>query len=277
MPFTIVEGEGRTLWCASDGSSTYYIGQLVSLVAASKAQILGTVVPLAVPAGVQDLTNFQIPFGVVVGFNALTPTYTTVGSASLQYATGVITQADQLARSWTGAEGMYSKGDPQLLIQVARIYPGTIIRGPICNAALGTAPTVVADTVGTDTTGYTTAATTGACEFTPVADLATIYCRSGKNMGLYRVTHDTSTTQPDCNIAFPYDVALGDTFVRVPLKQGISYIYISGPGLYINSALGLATNYFTVFVSKLDLRDAGNETADFEFCTAHFDNYRAAT
>ena len=51
MGFSILEGEGRTFWVAANGSSTYYIGQLVSYIAASKGQTNGTVVPLAVPAG----------------------------------------------------------------------------------------------------------------------------------------------------------------------------------------------------------------------------------
>jgi hypothetical protein len=276
MPFDIVEGESRVLWTATDGSSTYYKGQLVSIVAASKAMIIGNVVPLAVPAGIADLTNFQIPFGVVIGFNRRSPRYTTVGSMSLEYDTAVITQEDQLARDWTGAEGMYTKGDPQVLLQVATINCTTILRGPICTSALGTAPTVVTDTGGADTTGYTTGGTTTASQLTGVADLTTIYCRTGKNMGLYRTTHDTTTISPDCNIAFPYDVASGDTFVRVPLKQGLSYIYIAGPGLYIDSVLGMATNYFAVMVYKLDLRDAGKEIAEFSFLPEHFTVRRAA-
>ncbi len=259
------------MWVPVDGSSTYYMGQIVSIVAASKGMTLSAVVPLAVPAGAVDLTNFQIPYGVVTGFNTRTPTYATVGSMSLQYEAGVITQAAQLARDFVGAEGMYSKSDPQVLIQITRITPESVLRGPICNAALGTAPTVVTDTGGADTTGYTSAGTTGACDFTPVADVCSIYCRKGSNMGLYRTTHDTSTTAPDANIAFPYDVALGDTFVRVPLKQGFSYAYIAGPGLYIDCGTNFgATNYFLLFVQKLDLRDAGKEIAEFSFSPEHF-------
>jgi len=275
--FRVVENTIRTIWCATDGSSTYYVGQLVSLGAASKAATPGTVVPLAVPAGTADTTNFQQPFGVVVGTNNETPTYATVGSLSLESISGVLTQALQTARitsGFFGAEGMYAKGDPQPLVQVEVIGPTTVLQGPIYNAAYGTATTVVTDTAGS-ATGYTTAGTTGACDFTPVANNCTIYCRTGANAGLYRTTNDTSTTAPDVTVAFPYDVAIGDTFVRVPIKQGRSDTYIAGPGLYLNSGLTSATNTFELVVLELNLAEAGKETATFMFSATHFGVARA--
>ncbi len=274
MPFEIIEHGGEApIWCATDGSSTYYMGQLVATVVASKA-VGHNMVPLAVPQGAFDLTNFQIPFGVVVGLNRRTPRSTTVGSSSLNYDTGVTSQADQLARDYTGQEGMFTKGDPQVLIQVAEINEHTVLRGPVCNAALGTAPGVVTASAAS-ATGWTSAGTTGAPDYTTgVANLHTAYCRTGANMGLYRRLTNTTGTAPVSTIGFPYDVAIGDTFCMVPLAQGISLIYIAGPGLYISSALGLATNYFGVIVKKLDLRESGKETADFRFMSIHFDNYR---
>ena len=273
MGFKIVEDTARTYWASTDGSSTYYIGQLVTFMAASKAVAVGgTVVPLAVPAGAADTTNFQCIAGVVVGFNRYpAPLFGSSG----EYDTGVITQAAQLARDWRGNGGMYSPNDPQTLVQIAEILPSTIIEGPIFNAALGVAPTVLTSTVA-DTTGFTTAGTTNACEFTPVANTCTIYARTGANMGLYRVTNDTSNTAPDVTVAFPYDVGIGDTFIRVSMKQGLSRIYINGPGLYIdNAASGGTTNYFDVFCYKLKLDEPGKESAQFRFANQHFDTTRA--
>lgn len=271
MAFRVVENPLRTFWASTDGSSTYYVGQLVAYNAASKAAMAGTVVPLAVPAGAADATNYQVIAGIVVGIN----NRTAVSNSTGQYATGVVTQAAQLARDWAFQEGMYVKGDPQVLVQVMEISPNTVIEGNIYNAALGTAPTVVTDTAGTDATGYTSAGTTGACDFTPVADVCTIYCRSGKNAGLYRTSHDTSTTAPQTVVGFPNDVALGDKFVRVPLKQGLSHIYIAGPGLYIDCSKTAATNTFQVLVYELNLENAGKETAQFRFTSPHFDYARA--
>lgn len=277
--FMVAEDTARTYWAATDGSSTYYIGQLVTYVAASSALTPGTCLPLAVPAGVLDVTNRQVIAGIVVGFSDKFPTY---NSTYGQYATGVTTQANLTTRKNTGiynqGRGMYAPSDPQVLIEIAEVLPSTLIKGYICETG-GTAPTVVTDTGGADSTGYTAAGTTSACAFTPVKDTCTIYCRTGANMGLYRTTNDTSATGPDTTVAFPNDVTLGDTFVRLSIKQGLSYMYISGPGLYIDNTLsGGTTNYFSTIVYHIDAREAGKEYAVFRFDPIHFsDTFRAAS
>lgn len=270
--FEIAEGTARTFQAATDGTSTYYLGQLVSFSAASKAATPGTVVPLAVPAGAFDTTNFQTIAGIVVGISDKTQTFAAMG----QYTTGVVTQAAQLARSYyNGGTGMYSPKDPQVILTIAEVLPTTLIRGPICETG-GTAPTVETDTGGADTTGYTTAGTQSASSFTPVANTCSVYCRSGKNMGLWRTTNDTSTTAMDVTVAFPYDVAAGDTFVRFSLKQGLSLLYISGPGMYIDNTLsGGTTNYFGAFVYNIKADEAGKEYAEFRFDACHFSNIRS--
>jgi hypothetical protein len=272
MSFKVIQGAVDEFWCSTNGTGTYYVGQLVSFTAASKADTPGTVVPLAVPAGVADTTNFQVIAGVVTGINNRTPVRD--ATTGLDYATAVVSQENQLARDWAGNGGMYAIGDPQLLVKVALISPCTLLEGPIFNAAYGTACATVTDTGGADTTGYTTAGTTGAAPFTPVANVCTAYCRTGANAGLYRTTNDVSTTAPDATTAFPYDVASGDVFVRVPLKQGLSEIYIGGPGLYIDQAL-TASNNFHVVCKKLDLTTSGSEKAQFYFTGDHFANMRA--
>jgi hypothetical protein len=262
MGFNVVDGPSRTQWFPSDGTSTYYVNQLVAFSAASAAATPGSVVPLAVPAGVADLTNKQVIAGVVLGFNTRTPVYSSTSKST--YATAVVAQADQLARDWAMNGGNYAIGDPQLLVQVALINDWTLIRGPVYNNAIGTAPTLLTSTA-TDTTGFTTAGTTNAAEHTPVANLSMIYCRTGANAGLYRSTNDTSTTAPDTTVGFPQDVAIGDTFIRVPFKHGLSKIYISGPGLYVNSSYTPATHHFTAIVEAFDLSTSGRETATFRF------------
>ena len=207
----------------------------------------------------------------MTGINNRTPVRD--ATTGLDYVTSVVTQAAQLARDWAGNGGMYAIGDPQMLVKVALISPCTLIEGPIYDGAYGTVCSTVSDTGGADTTGYTTAGTQGAATFTPVANVCTIYCRTGANAGLYRTTNDTSTTAADVTTAFPYDVALGDVFVRVPLKQGLSEIYIGGPGLYIDQGL-TATDNFHVVCKKLDLSVSGSEKAQFFFTGDHFCNIR---
>ena len=268
-----LQGPSRVVQCATDGSSAYYVGQLVAFSAASAAATVGTVVPLAVPAGAADTTNLQVIAGVVVGINTRSPVYDATLKANS--VTSVTTQAAQVARADVALnKGMYAIGDPQVLVDVAMIDSNSLIEGPIFNAAYGTAPTLLTSTAA-DTTGFTTAGTTNACDFTPVASVCSIYCRTGANAGLYRTTNDTSTTAPDTDVAFPYDVAIGDTFVRVPMKQGLSHIYISGPGMYVNCGQTPATHYFSVIVEKLDLSISGSEKALFRFASCHFDYARA--
>lgn len=278
--FSVVEKPGRTYWAASDGSSTYYKGQLVSFVAASKANTNGTVVPLAVAAGAADLTNYQVIAGVVIGFGRRTPQYTTLGSLTVEYEAGVVTQAAQIAREFTGAEGMYVKADPQVLIQIQEILPETVIRGPIFNAAYGTLVGVSTLTAvgASPADGMVTAATANAADAASILNMGTIYCRSGANRGIYRVNKNTSSTAPSVTTAFPYDEVVGDTFVVVPLKQGHSTVVIAGPGMYISSGsapVAAGTDRFDIFVYKLNLEVAGSEYAEFRFGADHFSTFRA--
>jgi hypothetical protein len=165
---------------------------------------------------------------------------------------------------------MYKKGDPQPLVEVAVIGPQTVLKGSIYNGALGTVCATVTDSDGTDTTGYTTAGLTSAAPFTPADMLHTYYCRTGANAGLYRTGNGTSTTAPDVTVAFPYDVAQGDVFVPVPLKQGYSMPYIAGPGLYFDQGTDAVTNSYEVIVLELNLEVSGKEHAIFMFSANHF-------
>ena len=273
----VVEGKGRTFWAATDGSSTYYMGQLVTCIAAGKANCNGAVVPLAVAAGAFDLTNYQVPLGVVSAINVRNPVYDP--TTTLQYITGSqVTQALQLATEKTGAEGMYIKGDPQVLVEITEITPQSVIRSPIYNATYGVAPTVLtASTAMTD--GAVTAITTGAADFSAgVLNMTTIYCRTGVNAGMYRVGKATSNTGPSVTTAFPYNGAIGDTFVWVPFKQGFSTVYIAGPGLFLDESqlpVVAGTARFGVFIYKLNLAVAGQEYAEFRFEGDHFCAARA--
>jgi hypothetical protein len=271
----VIEGAGRTFWAATDGSSAYYMGQIVTMIAAGQANTNGTAKPLAVPAGAFDTTNMQIPLGIVGGFNVRYPSYDS--TTGLQKQTGVVTQANQLAVEQCGNEGMYVKGDVQLLVQITEILPHTVIRTPIYNTTYGIAPTVLTATTAM-TDGAVTAITTNACDFTNVLNMGTVYCRTGVNAGIYRVSKDTSTTGPSVTTAFPYNGAIGDTFVRVPFKQGNSTVYIAGPGLFFDCSKGpvaAGTTLFNVICYKVNLQFPSLEYAEFRFGFDHFCYARA--
>lgn len=257
--FKVVREPVRTLWVPADTTSTptFYKGQLV-IVSGDGVK------PLAVASGAADTSQLQSLFGVVVGFNRRTPQYDTVG----EYDTAVITQAAQLAREFTGVEGFYPKSDPQVMLQIDIIDARTVLEG-----TYGAAPTVLTSTTAsTDGLGFTS----NAAQFTPVADYATTYCRGGANMGIMRISDDISTTVTTNDLAFPYDIAIGDTFVRVPQKPvGLSRMQTNSTATAIDGTVSPATNYFAIDVIGLDLKNAGNEKIYFRFHSVHFDGFRA--
>ena len=268
--FTPLYGSPATIWIPVSRVSsaiTLYVGQLVQFPVGQDGAI-----PLAVASGVGDTSGKQVIYGVVVGTNDLSPTYS---STYGQYVASVQSQADLNARRQMGVEGMHPKGDHQAMVQVALITEETVLKGDIRNAALGTAPSLL-----TVTTGSTTGAgfTSNACDFTPVAYACTTYCRTGANAGIYRISSDTSTTVETNNVYWDNDIAVGDTFVRVPMKQGISYAQINSTsgalGLWLEASASPATNYFILDVLELNLEKAGQESATFRFAPCHFDLVR---
>jgi len=73
----------------------------------------------------------------------------------------------------------------------------------------------------------------------------------------------------------PYDTAIGDQFVRVPLRPfGVSYVQIGATSSsYIDVSASPATNYFIIHVIRLDLSEAGSEFVDFRFDVDNFSIY----
>ena len=263
--FRIDHGSPRKLWVPVDRTTgaSLYVGQLVQMGGTS----FNGAAPLAAAKGAADTTNAQIIYGVVCGTNYKTPVFlATYG----QYAAPAASQADQASVVKLGVEGMHPKGDPQVMVEVDVIDASTVLTGDICNATQGVAPTVV-----TVTTGSTTGAgmTTGAIDFTPVANMNTFYCRSGANKGIYRVSKTISKTVHTFDTYWPYDIAVGDTFVAVPMKQGQSYVQINETAGYLGTCFDCsdspATNYFQIDVLSLDLREAGKETVTFMFNPIH--------
>jgi len=266
MGFRIIEGRGRTLWAAVDATDTLYVGQLVYATSDGVA-------PFGQAAGAADTTNKKVILGVVVGTDNATPVHDT--TYNTEKITAVTTQADLNARDYHFRRGVCPVGDPRAMVEIAEITPMTVLYGPIYNSSFGTAPTVLSVTTGS-TDGFVSSGVTDACDFTPVADLCTIYCRSGANMGIYRITTDISTTQPRVTHAFPEDIAVGDTFVRVPLREiGDSYVQFDAESLFIDCSASPATNYYVIRVLKLDLSESGKEHAIFRFGLDHFAVARA--
>ena len=274
MAFAVDQSPVNTLWMPLDAtaaSTLFSVGQLTKMDTGS----FNGLAPLAAASGVADTSQLQAIHSVVIGTNDATATYNGTYGQYIQ-TTQTETMALQNARKCLGNSGMFMAGDQQPLVKVALLNATTVLRGDIYNATVGTAPSVV-----TVTTGSATGAgmTTGAIDFTPVANMNTFYCRTGANAGLYRISKTTSTTVHTFDTCWPYPIAVGDTFVAVPMRVGTSYVQITSTASYIgmgfNCASTPATNYFLINVLELRLRTAGMENVIFQFAPCHFDKVRA--
>lgn len=254
----------HSIWVPIDSADTIYTGSIVT-------SVNDGVGPVGAAAGAADTTGKAVIRGLVIGTNDDIPTLnTTYMNHSIA---GVTSQAAQIARSWYGNEGQWAKGEPQPLVKIALLTPLTMLKARIFNASWGVAPSLLTVTTGS-TTGL--GFTSNACDFTPVADLATSYCRSGANAGLMRISDDTSTTVETNDIAFPQDIAVGDTFVRVPMRPfGDSYVQMDTEALFFDAAASPATDYYVINVIELNLKEAGKEYVVFTFGSVHFDGHRA--
>lgn len=270
MGFDVIYAPHPPIWVPVDTTDVRYAGQIVYYGHKTPANT-GGVKAMVVSAGFSDVTNFHVPFGVVVGDNNRAPVYSTLATAlvKVRAITGVDTAAAQIARDWVGAEGMYSKGDPQPLVQVVRITPDTVIRGYFRNSA--TVGTTVITTLKPSAVA-TTAMTFATFGFTGVADNSTTYCVSGTNAGLYRVGTDASATACTYTREWPYTPTTNDTFKRVNVRQGICRMDLDTTyGLWIDNTAALSTNNYVVNVLKIDLSGgAGEEYCDFSFVADHF-------
>ena len=253
-----------TQWFPINSTSQLYVGQVVYSVADG-------VDTIATATGAADTTSKKVPLGIVVGTNNDVPVHSLTSNSNT--ITGVITQAAQVARENFGMEGQMVKGDKQAAVEVALITPLTLIKAKLYNSTLGTAPTIQTVTTGSTTgLGYTANAT----DVAGAADLATAHCRTGANAGLSRITDDTSTTVIANDRAFQQDIAIGDTFVRVPLRPlGLSRVQTDSLALFIDVSAAIGTNYWSINMHDLNLAEAGNEYAIFTFNADHFAGVRA--
>ena len=273
MGFTIANGAIWDIWAPvnyANSAETLYEGQIVGGAVASDVASGEGVAPIGAAAGHSDTTGSAVPFGIVVGCNSANPTYnSTYQGFSIST---VDSQAEQVANDVRGAEGMFAKGDPQALVKVSVIGADTIIKGPIFNGAYGTACTVYTNT-SASADGSTV--TTTAIGNTPLAYNVTWYCRSGANKGLYRVAYSTSTTSHTFYVTWPYDIAVGDTFVPIFLKVGSCKGQFDSESTYIEQQGDYATNDYCLDVLEIHAETAGEEYALFKFNADQFCMVRA--
>jgi hypothetical protein len=271
MGFKIAQGTPtpQQVWCAIDTTTavSLYVGQLVQLSTGAS----NGVAPLAVASGAYDVTNDQQIYGVVTGTNNY-PMTELFNATYGQYITSIGSVAGQIAIMKMGNAGMYVKGDPQPMVQVALIGPETWLEGPIYNGTYGTATTLLTPTAINATAGL--GFTTNSADVATVANMCTCYCRTGANAGLYRVVKSASATTHTFDTYWPFTLAVTDTFVIAGCRQGSSYVQINSTagflGMCFDNSQTAATNYFGITVKELDLKEAGKEKVIFKFSAAHF-------
>ena len=254
----------ETVWCTVTKDDIVYAGQIVRVGNEG-------VLPLAVAAGKGDETNRtqaigvlgdgsanNVPFGIVIGTNARTPAYDTTQLAERMTE---LVNTSATYETYTGVEGPLGQSRDSM-VEVAVIYPHTRIRGPLRQAAIGTALTTSTIASGASTLG----ATTGSLGCTSVAGMATIHFRNGGAAGEYRVVDSASATIHTWDAATLGTPAVGDTCVMANCRSfGHSRMYIDSEAMYVDGSAALTSNYLYVNVLKLDLSEAGGEYVEFNF------------
>lgn len=273
MGFSIIEGSPKVRWLPVEPGEVIYNGSIAAVNMSAPLEGVG-VLPIA--AGASNTTNKDRPLGVVLGNNNVEGNLAYSTTYNAEYITQVA--AGDVYGSTTeyrGIEGVWSKGDPQAMVKVALICPGTVLRGSLYNAAFGTAPTEV--TVTTASGGDGIGCTTGASDVATVAAWSTLYARSGANKGIYRSLTSASDTTHTWLKAMKADMAVGDTAVVMNglRPYGNAIMQIDSEAQYIDCSAALTADYFKIVVHQLDLSIAGKEFVDFEFDSDNFCGARA--
>jgi len=272
MSITIAHGSPQKVWMPIKPGATIYVGSIVSI---DFSALDEGVIVRPVAQGAANTTNKDTPLGICVGTNRRTPIFSATYNADYITDPGVTgVRAD--TTEYVNKEGPWAAGDGMAMVEVALIDPSCILRAPIRNGAIGTTVTELVSAAG-NANGLTV--TTDAADFTPVADLCTIYCRTGVNAGQYRTTDTTSTTVHAWDREMlKTTVATGEKYVMAGVRtHGVSYVTI-GDGTvasFIDGSATQATNYDIIHVIRLDLSDPGNEYVEFRFDGDHFCQTRA--
>ena len=257
MSFEVVHDSPQGIWVPLLYETTIYVGGIIGWDATDVADREGAEM-LPVAAGAFNTTNYDIPFGVVIGTNLRNPVFNTTGKC--EYITSATPHDSTTEFVLTG--GPYIGGGREHFAKVNIINPCTVLKGSLVDSAVGTAPAV-----GTVTTGDTNAVscTTGAMSVAPIAGLSTIYFRTGANKGTYRVLNSTSTTAHTWDTPCYADVAVDDTAVAVNVAPfGLSKVQLLATYMTcfdIDEAC--TSDYFGIDVIRLDLSEQYKEYVEF--------------
>ena len=135
MPITIAQGSPQNVWVPITDGVTLYVGGIVCVDRSAPGE---GVMVLPDASGAANVTNNDVPYGVVIGTNLKNPTYDTTYKCDKIVNVGVADPHDGSANEYVGVEGPYSKGDQIGMVKVAIITPSTVLKASIFKAAVGT-------------------------------------------------------------------------------------------------------------------------------------------
>lgn len=268
MAFTVVHpNNSQPLWAPIKPSATVYNGSIIGQDVGSLAVGVSA---LPAAAGAANVTNLDAPWGVVIGFNQVSGNQTWSSTYNAEYVTAGAESASYTSTTqYQGVEGPWPKGDPWPYAQYIPITAETVLKGPIWGSAYGTALTV--GTVSTASGGDGLDFTSSSFQCTTVADLATVYFRTGACRGVYRQVVNASATAIQYSPACIADVAVGDTAVVANVPPfGTGRMYIDSTGSYIDGTAALTSNYLLVDIIRVDLSEPGGEYVEFRFNPINF-------
>jgi len=226
-----------------------YVGQLVKSARAAGIGGAVAVADIAVDGREDTSQIIGICTGIVDGSSA----YTKPVSGTAAYGQGTTYSATMATILATGPSE----------VEVTLVIPGvTLVRAPIYDTTWGTALTEVVEDNG-DANGVTithAGETIVDCN----DDMATIYCRSGANKGLYRVVTTVGANAQVVTIPFPHTIGVGDVFVVASCVLGLGGMDLTTTFDAIdgNNAMN---DYYTVYYHDINLEESGKEYAIFSF------------
>ena len=226
-----------------------YAGQLLT----ADANAGGLVEAASVAAAGPDTTMI---FVGICNSVITSPTYSSTYKGDT--ATYDVTQAAQVANDPVGAT----------LVRVDILFPGDIVCFPLVKDTIGTAPERKACTTGS-ADGLTFVVAT---VDTTVSQYSTVYCSAGANRGVERKVTTGATTTQTVTIAFPYDIAVGDTFVIANIVRGFCHFDLDSQIQGIDTSPAL-TNYYRGFCHQLELQKSGEEKAYVTIAARHLAMY----
>ena len=269
MPITIAQGSPQDLWVPVTDATDIYVGGIVCVDRDAPGE---GVIVLPDASGVANVSNNDVPYGVVIGTNLKTPVFDTTYKCDMITSPASADPHDGASIEYVGVEGPYSKGDQVAMVKVSLITPSTVLKASIYHTSVGTALTERALTAGSSD-GLT--CDVAASDFTPIAyPVQTIYFRTGANAGTYRLIDYASATDLRWDTATVNDPAIGDILVMAPIRtHGFSTVLFNNTSatfVDIDAPVLNANGRYVINVVRLDLREKGKEFVEFMFDASHF-------